>query len=364
MASFRSNPFRLQLTELEESPICQGHAPQAVASLWKGKTLVACGSLWWDGPHPQPLSPLGEGGQKNPQSPSPDMGEGSRVRAKIQALPRVGRLGKLDSTAPEAAVAFLDQVCEVLRQKGCDVALGPMDGNTWQSYRCALNWENGPPFWGEPQTDPRWADWFTHAGFAPVAKYESRLCLDLTQTYLPRRRRQTPASVQIQSAQGVAVEALLPKIHALVMASFRRQPFFQSLPEDGFTQYLQPLISQVDPALIQLAWDQDRLVGVGLALPDRLTMDVRRLIIKTLAIGPNRAYAGLGAPLLEAAHHAGFQQGYRQAIHALMHDQNPSLNLSHRYSQPFRDYVLMGKNLSEPIKNPAVQSWVEGKGWI
>ncbi len=353
MASFRSDPLHLQLTEPEESPIHQRLAPQAVASLWKGKTLVACGSLWWDGPHPQPLSQGGEGGQKNPQSPSPNMGEGFRVRAKVATPVQIGRLGELEATDTEAAVAFLGQACEVLRQRGCNVALGPMDGNTWQSYRCALNWDNGPPFWGEPQTDPRWVDWFAQAGFAPVAKYGSRLCLDLTQTYPPRRRRQTPASVQVQSAQGVAVEALLPKIHALVMASFRCQPFFQPLPEDVFTQHLCPLLSQVDPALIQLAWDQDRLVGVVLALPDLLATDVRRLIIKTLAIGPNRAYAGLGTTLLEATHHAGFHQGYRQAIHALMHCQNPSLNLSRRYSQPFRNYVLMGKNLSETHKKPS-----------
>jgi hypothetical protein len=83
-----------------------------------------------------------------------------------------------------------------------------------------------------------------------------------------------------------------------------------------------------------------------LALPDLLAKNPQRLIIKTLAIWPNRAYAGLGSTLLEAAHQAGFRQGYRQAIHALMHRHNPSLNLSRRYSQPFRDYVLMGKELT------------------
>jgi L-amino acid N-acyltransferase YncA len=109
------------------------------------------------------------------------------------------------------------------------------------------------------------------------------------------------------------------------------------------------MISQVNPALVQLAWDQDRLVGIGLAIPDLLApVAERRLIIKTLAILPSRAYAGLGYALLEAAHQAGYAQGYRQAIHALMHQQNPSLVLSSRYhSQPLRHYVLMGKGLAD-----------------
>lgn len=87
-------------------------------------------------------------------------------------------------------------------------------------------------------------------------------------------------------------------------------------------------------------------MGFLLALPDYLAPpEQRRLIIKTLAIYPSRAHAGLGYLLLEAAHQAGAAQGYRQAIHALMHNHNPSLNLSRRYSQPFRAYVLMGVRL-------------------
>lgn len=329
MASFPANPFRLQLAEPEAQSLDSAMAPQAVACLWSGNTVVARGSLWWDDFW--------------------EHGTGVKIETPLQ----VGRLGGLDATDAETAVAFLDQACEVFRQRGCISVLGPMAGNTWQSYRCALNWDHGPPFLGEPQTDPRWVDWFTQAGFVPVAKYESRLCLDLTQTHPPRRRRPTLTPVQIQSAQGVAVAVLLPKIYALVMASFRCQPFFRPLPEDAFGQYLRPLLTHVDPALIQLAWDQEHLVGVALALPDLRATSSQRLIIKTLALWPSRSYAGLGSTLLESAHQAGFHQGYRQAIHALMHHQNPSLNLSRRYSQPFRDYVLMGKNLSEANKKPS-----------
>ena len=318
-----------QLTEPDVSPLNQDLAPQALGCLWRGDAVVARGSLWWGGAgFDLRIAGLGDGG---------DAAESSQ---------RVGRLGGLESAETEAAVTFLHQACDALRQRGCTLALGPMDGSTWQNYRCATNWNHGPPFWGEPQTDPRWVDWFTQAGFTPVARYESRLCPELTQTHAPRRRRQTPAPVRLSSAQGVAVDALLPQVYRLVMASFRRQPFFQPLPEELFIQHLRPLLTQADPALIQLAWDGDRLVGIVLALPDLLApADRRRLIIKTLAIVPGRAYAGLGTALLEATHQAGFAQGYRQAIHALMHRHNPSLNLSRRYSQPFRDYGLMGKVL-------------------
>ncbi len=303
-----------------------GQSTPAQGCLWRDGAVVARGLLWWDG--------------------------------------GIGRLGQLQAADTEVAVAFLHQACATLRQRGCTFALGPMDGDTWHDYRCALHWQAGPPFWGEPQTDPRWVTWFTEAGFDPVAQYESRLCLDLTRTHAPRRRRHPQASIQIQSAQGEDMEMVLPKIYALVMASFRRQPFFQPLPETTFAQYLQPRLASIDPTLVQLAWAGSRLVGFLLAMPDPLASDHRQMIVKTLAVWPQRTYAGLGYALLEAAHQAGFCQGYRQAIHALMHRQNPSCNLSRRYSQPFRDYVLMGRPLASPlasveaIKNPAVQSWV------
>lgn len=303
--------FELTHTSPQASPqdlASWGQSPSAVGSLWRDGAVVARGALWWDG--------------------------------------TVGRLGQLQANNAAAAAAFLSRACGTLQQRGCTLALGPMDGHTWNDYRCALNWEAGPPFWGEPQTDPSWVAWLTQAGFTPVAQYESRLCLDLSQTHSPRRRRHIPAPVQVQSAQGVAMDRVFPLLYALVMESFRRQPFFRPLPEDAFIRYLQPRLAQIDPALVQLAWEESRLVGFLLAMPDPLAPADRRLIIKTLAVWPHRAYAGLGYSLLEAAHQAGLRQGYRQAIHALMHRQNPSCNLSRRYSQPFRDYVLMAKPLT------------------
>ena len=42
---------------------------------------------------------------------------------------------------------------------------------------------------------------------------------------------------------------------------------------------------------------------------------------------------------------AAHQLGYTRAIHALMHEQNASRNLSRRFAQPMRRYALFGKAL-------------------
>jgi hypothetical protein len=53
----------------------------------------------------------------------------------------------------------------------------------------------------------------------------------------------------------------------------------------------------------------------------------------------------LGSLLLAACQRTARQLGYTRAIHALMHEQNISRNLSRRYADPIRRYALFGKAL-------------------
>ena len=277
---------------------------------------------------------------------------------------QVGAIGHLRSVQAEAATSLVDRACDQLRRQGCTLAIGPMDGNTWHAYRCITHWGDEPPFLGEPPTTPEWATYFAAAGFRPVAQYESRLCTNLLQSPVARSPRYPTAAIAIRSAINLDPETLLTQIHPLIMGCFQRQPLFQPLSLAQFSQHYRPLLPLLQPELVFLAYDQDALVGLLLAMPDqgsqhsqtpsKAASEVpsdpesapRRLILKTLAVQPSRRYAGLGYPLIEAAHQAGYALGYRQAIHALMHTHNVSRNLSRRYAQPMRQYVLMGKTLS------------------
>ena len=65
----------------------------------------------------------------------------------------------------------------------------------------------------------------------------------------------------------------------------------------------------------------------------------------TLAVVPDRRYAGLGRLMTQQTHRNARQLGYRRVIHALMHESNTSFNISARYGQPFRRYTLFAKSL-------------------
>ena len=64
-------------------------------------------------------------------------------------------------------------------------------------------------------------------------------------------------------------------------------------------------------------------------------------MLKTLATAPGARSRGLGAHLADCLHDLAARHGFRQVIHALMHEENASLRHSHRFgSRLLRRYGL------------------------
>jgi GNAT superfamily N-acetyltransferase len=94
---------------------------------------------------------------------------------------------------------------------------------------------------------------------------------------------------------------------------------------------------------------EERIIGYVLAVPD-LHQSIRgeatdTAILKTLAVVPDWASAGLGSWLVGEVHRIAHALGFRRMIHALMHEANASRNISARYGQDFRRYTLFARAL-------------------
>jgi predicted N-acetyltransferase YhbS len=107
--------------------------------------------------------------------------------------------------------------------------------------------------------------------------------------------------------------------------------------------------ARVNPQLVLLAEQAERAVGYVFAMPDYAQAQrgepITTVIVKTLAVLPARANAGLGAVLLGKVHEQAQAMGFTRAIHALMHETNKSRNLSARYARTIRRYTLFAKRL-------------------
>ena len=297
------------------------HAPDTHAVLLEGGEPVGRCSLWWS------------------QTP-PWSGQ------------RLGMIGNYAVRDRAAARALLRHACEQLRAHGCTLAVAPMDGTTWRRYRFVVERGSEPAFFLEPDNPDEWPAGFLAEGFTPFARYTSALNPDLTRSDNRSERAAAHLAergIRIRALDPGTMERELHRIYALSAISFRNNFLYSPIAEAEFADQYRQILPDVRPELVLLAEADGELVGFLFALPDLLQgrrgERVDTIIFKTIAVLPARSHAGLGGLLVDRGHAIARDLGYRRAIHALMHEENTSRNISSRTAQTMRRYALFARSL-------------------
>ena len=270
---------------------------------------------------------------------------------------RAGAIGHFASADEEASAALIKYATTRLRDEGCILAVGPMDGNTWRRYRFVTDNGSGEqvelPFFLEPANPPEWPQQFVRAGFTPLAEYYSALNDDLSRA--DRRlhaiaERLEKAGVHVRSAAGSEMLDQLKRIYAVSRVSFTHNFLYTELPEADFLAQYTPMLPRIRPELILLAEREGELVGYLFGVPDFAQaargQAIDTFLIKTVAILPEPSLRGLGGLLVGLAHEAGQRLGFKRCIHALMHEDNVSRNISNHYAVTMRRYTLFSRELA------------------
>ena len=266
---------------------------------------------------------------------------------------RLGVIGHYGAASEADGVAMLHAAAAELARQGCTFAVGPMDGNTWRRYRLVVERGSEPPFFLEPTNPDDWPAHYAAAGFTPLAHYFSALNTDLS-----RRDERMAAVAERLTGVGVTMRPIdlaqfdrdLERIYSVAEVAFREAFLYTPLPEQAFAMQYQRIRQYLRPELVLIAEHGDRAVGFAFTIPDVLEgargIPPRTAIIKTLAVLPDRTYAGLGSLLSDRSHAAAGALGYERVIHALMHESNKSRNISAHTGAPLRRYALFGRPLA------------------
>lgn len=266
---------------------------------------------------------------------------------------RVGVVGHYAAASDEAAQTILSAAQERLKTAGCTIAIGPMNGNTWRSYRFVVERGEQPPFFLEPANPPEWPLQFERAGFFPLASYFSALNRDLSRPD-PRleaiESKIAMAGVAIRSANA-DLRGELEDIYSVSRISFRQNFLYTEIPEADFISMYEPQLPLASPQLVLIAERAGQCVGYLFAIPDLAQkargIEIDTFIIKTVSILPQPEIHGLGTLLVARAQQIGHKLGFRRCIHALMFEDNTSLNISRHYASLMRKYSLYSKVLEK-----------------
>ena len=277
----------------------------------------------------------------------------ARCSCWINRDSRLGVIGHYAAAEAETGAALLAHASGALARAGCEVAVGPMDGNTWRRYRLVIDGDGRAPFFLEPANPDDWPDHWRVAGFAPCATYTSAVNDDLS-VEDPRtsgsRARLARRGISIRTFDPARGDADLRRIFELSTSAFGNNPFFAPITEEEFRAQMAGVLPFARPELILLAERGAGLAGFIFAVPDLLRARDGRppdtVILKTVGVHPTVSGMGLGGVLMDLAQRAARQLGYRRAIHALMHDANPSRKISERYARTMRRYALFSRPLA------------------
>jgi GNAT superfamily N-acetyltransferase len=265
---------------------------------------------------------------------------------------KLGIIGHYFADSPAAGETILNAACERLAKERCTLAVGPMDGNTWQRYRFITDRGAEPSFFLEPDNPDDWPRHWTAVGFTPLATYHSGVATDLA-TRDPRAeetaRRLVNHGIIVRNISLANFDSELAALHALSLTCFANNFLYTLISLADFTAQYAQLRNHLRPELTLLAEKKGELVGFIFAVPDLLQMKQGKLIdtaiAKTMAVHPDCAGIGLGSHLMDRLHAAMHAAGFRRAIHALFHAGNRSGRISRHTANVIRTYTLFRRAL-------------------
>lgn len=263
-----------------------------------------------------------------------------------------GCIGHFSAADGAVAAKLVNAACSQLAQAGCAEVFAPLDGCTWNSYRLVTERGTEPPFFLEPDNPTSWPGVFTSNGFFSIARYYSSLNTDLLVRNKALERaaaRLEDSGIRIRAFEKENAERDLAALYQVSLQSFRNNFLYTPIDWPSFREKYVQLFDIIRPELVLLAECGTDTIGFVFTLPDmcelRRTGSCRTAIVKTVAVLPGRRNGGLGKLLIERSQLAAHEAGFTRVIHALMHESNPSFNLTRDYGNVFRTYELFGRQL-------------------
>lgn len=231
---------------------------------------------------------------------------------------------------------------------GAEYLIGPMNGSTWDSYRFSID-NNEPQFFMEPYYHLYYNEQLSKNGFSEIANYVSQIDKELKFNdphLLSWQKIIAENHITIRNINLDEYKKELDALYPFICDTFKNNFLYTEISKQAFLDKYLVLKQIIDKNFVWIAEDdKKKIVGVFFAIPDFYSMQ-KGAIIKTLARLPERKYAGVLHVIANYFIKYLSLNGYTYIIHAFMHVNNTSKNLSRHFSGVnYKNYNLYGISL-------------------
>lgn len=288
-------------------------------------------------------------------------------RAQLQTdNPSVGTIGHFQALEkPEAVKRLLAESFHWLETQGAQRIIGPMDGDTWHTYRFNTGAYDAPPFIKEPWNPPFYPALWENAGFRVTETYDSYIIDDPARAAANQKKfhaRCIKNGYRFEPITAKNYAEMLPLIHDLSCTIFSENTLYTPISLDEFVRMYLPAKSLLQTGLSWLATAPDHTpAGYIFTFPDyadalramngqsHLPAKIQFLLnkpkatrtcIKTLGTIPEKRGSGLTAALTYLSFQNSVELGYHETLMCLMHSSNDSRRFGGNADRPYRSYAL------------------------
>jgi len=258
-------------------------------------------------------------------------------------------LGNYQCINDEQVSAHLfKKVKQYAKSKGYQKLLGPMNGNTWHSYRFST--KEVPPFFLEHQHKNYYLNQWEEAGFKPYAEYFT--FQETLGKYIPNQKNLNwladKPQLSVRHLNIANADHDLNLLHQFCSEAFAKNLLYTPISERAFKALYRPILPYLKNDLIDLViekkYDTETVVGFLFAVEDMY--NPKQLIVKTIARKSGEAFKGLAHFLAERVLLKAANKGYQTLLHAYMESENKSVKMSQKFGgETYQDHVLLSLEL-------------------